>query len=109
MIRSAAAVPTALPKQSGAVLLQMSLKVSALHAATIFSDSLPTSLALWLVLGGTQLKHPRQGIQRHLARLLLGSTLVEHARNLGDRDDDPAVVSLLMDDRQMQRALMKRV
>jgi hypothetical protein len=35
---------------------------------------------LRLVLCGTQLKHPRQSVQRHLSGLLLGSTLAEHAQ-----------------------------
>jgi hypothetical protein len=33
---------TALAEQSCPVLLQMSLKISSLHAATMLSDSLPT-------------------------------------------------------------------
>jgi len=38
------AVATALTKQSCAVLFQVSLKISSLHAATMLSDSLPTDL-----------------------------------------------------------------
>lgn len=64
-------------------------------------------LALWLMLRSAQLEHSRQRIEHHLAGLRLGSALTEHAKNLRDRNDDPVVVSLLVEDRQVERVAHK--
>jgi hypothetical protein len=54
------------------------------------------------VLPEAELEHTAKGIDHVLARFLAALALTVSARNLGDRGDDPAVLPLLIDDRQLE-------
>lgn len=63
------------------------------------------ALTLVVNVAGLWREHERKRVEDVLPRFLARAALAEDARHLGDRNDDPAVLPRLVDDRQIQRVV----